>query len=93
MQRGPDLTVSGRVRVRDPIYYPLWGHVDVAVMGADGSLVRRARSSVVFLDHPRRAVRWIDQSDFTARFPVVVPEGSVVRLRFRGSDRSHSKRP
>lgn len=84
-QRGDELVVSGRVRARDVSFYPIWGHVWATVVGPDGEVLARHRSGAVALERPRNPGRGQDFGDFTARLPVVVPRGSVVRLAFGGA--------
>jgi hypothetical protein len=81
-QEGDKLLVSGTVKRRHLTGGPGTGHVDIAVMGPDGSTIKESSVPHIPRIIPRREER---ESRFTARIPVVVSKGSVIRISYVGS--------
>ncbi len=76
-----DTVVSGKVKLNKNLFQPKQGHVDIAVISPDGTVLDTA--SVFY--NPRRLTRRMqlkanNGSYFTARFPGPLPQGSIVRL-------------
>ena len=76
-----DTVVSGKVKLNKNLFQSKQGHVDIAVISSDGTVLDTA--SVFY--NPRRRTRRMQLkantgSSFTARFPGLLPQGSIVRL-------------
>jgi hypothetical protein len=79
-QEGNELLVSGRVKRRGTGRVIPRGHVDIAILSPEGNVIEKASTSYV----PTTIRRKLSHrgSHFNARFSVVPPEGSTVRVSY-----------
>ncbi len=88
-QEGDELVVSGRVTRRFKYLLSSQGHVDIAVLSPKGEVVGKASTSYI-----PRIIRREGQhraSYFTARFSVIPPKASAVRLSYHAQRYSAAK--
>ncbi len=76
-----DTVVSGKVKLNKNLLQSKQGHVDIAVISPDGTVL--ATTSVFY--NPRKRTRRMQLkankgSSFTARFPGSLPQGSIIRM-------------
>lgn len=76
-QDGEQLVVSGVVRRAPSSNTPIWGHVNVTAFDARGKTVGHA---VVAYSPPSLPQKGPRSSQFTARIPARVVQGTVVRI-------------
>jgi hypothetical protein len=88
-QEGDELVVSGRVTRRIKYRLPSQGHIDIAVFSPKDEVIGKASTSYI-----PRIIRREGQhraSYFTARFSVIPPKGSTVRLSYHTQRNSAAK--
>jgi hypothetical protein len=78
-QDGNRLVVSGKVKRRHASAISSSGHVDITILSPEGLIIKKA--STLFLPRiiPRKGAQ---ESLFTARFSVIPPQGSKIRVAF-----------
>ena len=89
-QEGDELVVSGRVTRRFKYLLSSQGHVDIAILSPKGEVIGKASTSYI-----PRIVRREGQhraSYFTARFSVIPPKASTVRLSYHAQRYSAAKK-
>ena len=80
-QEEGDLVVSGRVKPESINLRPAEGHVDIAVISQNGQVIE-TKSAVQTPMIGSRRTKQNRGSYFEARFSIVPPEGSTVRIAF-----------
>ncbi len=81
-QDGDDTVITGRVRrQRSHVGGGLAGVVHVEILAADGKILKEMR---VPYSPGRIPPHKLHASRFTARVPMTVPHGAIVRLSYRG---------
>ncbi len=88
-QEGDKLVVSGRVRRFFKNRPTSRGHVDIAVLSPKGEVIGKASTSYI-----PRIIRREGQhraSYFTARFSVIPPKASTVRLSYHAQSAIHKR--
>lgn len=78
-QDGEGIIVSGVLMRQAITSYPIWRHVEVAVLASDGTVLQEARTSDIQV--PRRVPgRGFNTKRFEVRFPGIPPRDSLVRI-------------
>jgi hypothetical protein len=73
------LVVSGALMRRTIGSHPIWRQVEVTLVGSDGTVLQKARTSKINI--PRRmSGRGFNTKRFELRLPGIPPRGSSVRL-------------
>ena len=80
-QEGDELMVSGKAKPRSR-HLPTSGHVDIAILSPKGEVIGKASTFYTPRIIRRKSAR--RGSRFTARFSVIPPEASRVRLAYHG---------
>jgi len=89
LQDGDEIIVAGRVKPcppRDTV--TTGGHVDISIFDPDGTLLKQVTSRYVPRIIPRKRMR---SSRYQAFIPMVLPQGSKVRVGFHDSPHSSNK--
>ena len=84
-QEGDELVVSGKAKPRNR-HLPTSGHVDIAILSPKGEVIGKQSTSYSPRIIRRKSAR--RGSQFTARFSVIPPEASRVRLAYHAKKHS-----
>lgn len=83
-QEGEELVVSGKVRLRRNVALSSQGHIDIAIFSPEGKVIKKASVFYIPRSYLRNGFR-PTKSSFVARFPLIPPRGSVVRVAYHST--------